>query len=32
MELPDVPLFSGLTADAAAAAVTAMRMRRRELA
>lgn len=29
MELPDVPLFRGLTADEAEAAVTALRMRRR---
>lgn len=32
MELPDVPLFRGLTADEAAAAVTALRMRRRAFA
>ena len=29
MELPDVPLFRGLTADEAETAVTALRMRRR---
>lgn len=32
MELPDVPLFRGLTADEAEAAVTALRMRRRAFA
>ena len=32
MELPDVPLFRGLTADEAEAAVTAPRMRRRAFA
>ena len=32
MELPDVPLFRGLTADEAEAAVTALRMRRRSFA
>ena len=32
MELPDVPLFRGLPADEAEAAVTALRMRRRAFA
>ena len=32
MELPDVPLFRGLTADEAEAAVTALRMRRKAFA
>lgn len=32
MELPDVPLFRGLTADEAEAAVAALRMRRRAFA
>ena len=32
MELPDVPLFRGLTADEAEAAVTALRMHRRAFA
>lgn len=32
MELPDVPLFRGLTADEAEAAVTTLRMRRRAFA
>ena len=32
MELPDVPLFRGLTTDEAEAAVTALRMRRRAFA
>ena len=32
MELPDVPLFRGLTADEAETAVTALRMRRRAFA
>ena len=32
MELPDVQLFRGLTADEAEAAVTALRMRRRAFA